>query len=81
MLDGKKQKHRDHREASVARSVLISATERLFEPQGGEFSRMADNRCTDREGNAVGHGFWLFADSILLRYSAFQLLTPARKSP
>ncbi len=81
MLDGKKQKHRDHREASVARSVLISATERLSEPQGGEFSRMADNRCTDRVGNAVGHGFWLFADSILLRYSAFQLLTPARKSP
>lgn len=81
MLDGKKQKHRDHREASVARSVLISATERLSKPQGGEFSRMADNRCTDRVGNAVGHGFWLFADSILLRYSAFQLLTPARKPP
>ena len=59
MLDSEKQKHRDHREASVARSVLISATERLSEPQGGEFSRMADNRCTDRVGNAVGHGFWL----------------------
>ena len=69
MLDGKKQKHRDHREASVARSVLISATERLSEPQGGEFSRMADNRCTDRVGNAVGHGFWLFADSILIKCS------------
>ena len=81
MLDGKKQKHRDHREASVARSVLISATERLSEPQGGEFSRMADNRCTDRVGNAVGHGFWLFADSILIKHPAFQFLTPARKSP
>ena len=81
MLDGKKQKHRDHREASVARSVLISATERLSEPQGGEFSRMADNRCTDRVGNAVGHGFWLFADSILSEHPAFQHLTPARKSP
>ena len=53
MLDGKKQKYRDHREASVARSVLISATERLSEPRSGEFSRMADNRCTDRVGNAV----------------------------
>ena len=81
MLDGKKQKHRDHREASVARSVLISATERLSEPQSGEFSRMADNRCTDRVGNAVGHGFWLFADSILIKHPAFQFLTPARKPP
>ena len=81
MLDGKKQKHRDHREASVARSVLISATERLSEPQGGEFSRMVDNRCTDQVGNAVGHGFWLFADSILIKCSVFQLLTPARKPP
>ena len=81
MLDGKKQKHRDHREDSVARSVLISATERLSEPQGGEFSRMTDNRCTDRVGNAVGHGFWFFADSILIKCSVLQFLTPARKPP
>ena len=54
MLDGKKQKHRDHREASVARSVLISATERLSEPQGGEFSRMADNKRSNRTENAGG---------------------------
>ncbi len=68
MLDSEKQKHRDHCKASVARSVLISATERLSELRSSELSascqRMADHGCTDRVGNAVGHGFWLFADSI-----------------
>ena len=38
MLDSEKQKHRDHCKASVARSVLISATERLFELRSSELS-------------------------------------------
>ena len=38
MLDSEKQKHRDHCEASVARSVLISATERLSELRSSELS-------------------------------------------
>ena len=38
MLDSEKQKHRDHCQASVARSVLISATERLSELRSSELS-------------------------------------------
>ena len=38
MLDSEKQKHRDHCKASVARSVLISATERLSELRSSELS-------------------------------------------
>ena len=38
MLDSEKQKHRDHCKYSVARSVLISATERLSELRSSELS-------------------------------------------
>ena len=84
MLDGKKQKHRDHREASVARSVLISATERLSEPQGGEFSRMADNKRSNRTENAGGQkifflkvlAFWFMLLSFCFRIPLHSLKHP-----
>ena len=41
-------------EAFVVRFELVSATERLSEPQGGEFSRMADNKRSNRIENAGG---------------------------
>ena len=36
------------------RFELVSATERLSEPQGGEFLRMADNKRSNRIENAGG---------------------------
>ena len=36
------------------RFELVSATERLSEPRSGEFSRMADNKRSNRTENAGG---------------------------
>ena len=44
----------DCAQGSLTEKELVSATERLSEPQGGEFSRMADNKRSNRIENAGG---------------------------
>ena len=57
------------------RFELVSATERLSEPQGGEFSRMADNKRSNRTENAGGSEDFLSEGSGVLIHVTFILFS------
>ena len=52
------------------RFELVSATERLSEPRCGEFSRMADNKRSNRTENAGGSEDFLSEGSGVLIHAA-----------
>ena len=71
-------------EAFVVRFELVSATERLSEPRCGEFSRMADNKRSNRTENAGGQkifflkvlAFWFMLLSFCFRIPLHSLKHP-----